>query len=362
LIVGSYLQRGAILTINARLLDVRTGKLAPGGSANVSGNQDDLLGLADRLARYLHKNLTGSDLAPEEATPADPAPPSAVKTVDLSAPRGTFEFLKTQRIASANATPNSLVLERDLDRLVKWAVTQFPKQDSAPFALTRLDAPVTRLRVLAALVKVALPPDGVTRHRFVSDYALTPDATRIPLWGKPYLAAAIEDQWWSASVPLQAIQGANWQFVCKLLEKMPLDELRPAPKPIPPRRSVKREGAEAPDPDAYTGLTLDAMGLSIERAMSPRIVDEDGNQVYPLKIEYSYDDLLERGLVSYCETERQTRRRAGERPLCIRALDVLGSSNSDLVVSREDAERIRSANRRGKFLERWAVCFLSHAQ
>ena len=62
LIVGSYLVRDGQLLINARLLDVRTGRVTPGGAANVTGSRDQMLLLVHQLAHRFHRRVTGADL------------------------------------------------------------------------------------------------------------------------------------------------------------------------------------------------------------------------------------------------------------------------------------------------------------
>ncbi len=69
LIVGSYLENGDQMIVNARLLDVETGRVAPGGGANVVGPRKDLLGLVHRLAHLLHRRITGEDFVLEGETP-----------------------------------------------------------------------------------------------------------------------------------------------------------------------------------------------------------------------------------------------------------------------------------------------------
>ena len=62
LIVGSYLVRDGQMLINARLLDVRTGRVTSGGAANVTGNRDNVLPLVHQLAHRFHKRVTGAEL------------------------------------------------------------------------------------------------------------------------------------------------------------------------------------------------------------------------------------------------------------------------------------------------------------
>lgn len=73
LIVGSYLRQDDRLLINARLLDVETGRVLPGGAATLSGESGSLLDLMHRLARQFHVHLTGEPLVLEGERREPPA-------------------------------------------------------------------------------------------------------------------------------------------------------------------------------------------------------------------------------------------------------------------------------------------------
>jgi hypothetical protein len=112
-----------------------------------------------------------------------------------------------------------------------------------------------------------------------------------------------------------------------------------------------------PEP-LYTGLIVDARALNLQRAMGPRILDTTGQVLYPDASHVPEIDFLqEHGMASYV-TEAGQARRSGPHPLILPALAVAGPGRDDLVVSREAAARILAANRRGRFLERWAVSIL----
>lgn len=123
---------------------------------------------------------------------------------------------------------------------------------------------------------------------------------------------------------------------------------------LPYDRTRRRVEVEAP----HTGLIVDASGLDLRRAMAPRILDEGGRVLYPDPEHLpDIDYLQERGLASYV-TDVRAARRSGSQPLVVRAVAVGGPGRDDLIVSQETAEQILAANRRGHFLERWAVSIL----
>lgn len=84
LIVGSYLKQGDHLLINARLLDVETGRLLPGGAVALSGESRYLLNVIHRMAHMLHFRITGE---PYVINGEGREPPGAVSVEGEEAPR-----------------------------------------------------------------------------------------------------------------------------------------------------------------------------------------------------------------------------------------------------------------------------------
>jgi TolB-like protein len=386
LIVGSYLVRDNQLILNARLLDVHTGKVAQGDAANVTGRRDSVLPLVHRLAHLFHKRMTGSDFALGNEQGDDTGPANSSDTIvpdnRSDAPlvpvkpapdkSETDRSVSTEMAAEPPAfavnlagvsygAPNAVVTEQDLASLVR--------QIAGPVAVRSLtiehpSAPVTRLRVLAALVKTLTPTLSLAAYRSVSPSHLTPDAGSLPLWGRPYVASAVERGLWPAQRPLHGGDPATWAFVRAVVTLA-------APRPpvtivvaqarqdvgLRVRTSAVIVAAplEQEVQGAYTGLVIDAHDLSVQRAMSVRILDEDGRVVYPAHGHIPDIDWLEdNGMVSYHRNGNDLPR-AGSKPLYVRALRVSGD---DFIVSNETADRILDENSRSKFLWKWSVCVL----
>jgi hypothetical protein len=124
------------------------------------------------------------------------------------------------------------------------------------------------------------------------------------------------------------------------------DRPRPRTRPAPAR--------VAP----YTGIILDAVGLDLQRAMAPRILDVSGRVLYPNGNALpGMDFLQEHGMASYV-TDIASAQRSGSDPLIVRALAVAGPGRDDLIISSEAADLLLDADRQGRFLERWAVSIL----
>ena len=92
----------------------------------------------------------------------------------------------------------------------------------------------------------------------------------------------------------------------------------------------------------YTGIIVDARGLTLQAALFPRIFDEDAEVLYaPDVVDASI--AARRGYVAYSTgvPEELTSVRVGENPLIVRARRTAGPARVDMVMRRADAARIR---------------------
>jgi len=102
----------------------------------------------------------------------------------------------------------------------------------------------------------------------------------------------------------------------------------------------------------YTGLIFDARTLSFIPSASPKILDEDGREVYGSA--YVGKDWVEKqGIVGYAKSveEAKKNQRVAGNPLVIKALKGTGANNRDLIILNEDARKIRDLAKNINFLD-----------
>jgi hypothetical protein len=114
----------------------------------------------------------------------------------------------------------------------------------------------------------------------------------------------------------------------------------------------------------YTGLIVDARGLGLQRGMSPKIYSQSGQLVYA-GVAVAYEFLQEAGIASYGqELSPELLRRIQPKgtikvsPLVVTALDVVGSTESSVIISDDDAQAILDALDTYDFLAEYSVVFL----
>jgi hypothetical protein len=106
---------------------------------------------------------------------------------------------------------------------------------------------------------------------------------------------------------------------------------------VQPKRPEKKS-------DAPTGLVVDCGGFSVEPAMAPSIVDEQGEVVYGSPYA-SRDYAVERGMVSYAKNlaAAQSNPRVAPRSLTVKGIRTSKTGPCDIVISNADAAEIRGS-------------------
>jgi len=119
---------------------------------------------------------------------------------------------------------------------------------------------------------------------------------------------------------------------------------------------VPYEDANAP---VYSGILVDARGLSLKPALFPRLVTEDDDQAYGPDFA-DPKELPRAGLVAYyaSRTEALASERVGGDPLVIRAIARAGSNDCDAVISGYDASRLHGTKADLALLAKCKVGFL----
>jgi len=106
----------------------------------------------------------------------------------------------------------------------------------------------------------------------------------------------------------------------------------------------------------YTGLVIDAQGLSVNEALSPKVLMEDGRVVY--SSEWVDPEIAQKeNVVGYVRGVKaaQTNGRVITRPLVVKALGVAGDHKTDIVISDEDAQLLHVVPENMEFLEKAKV-------
>jgi len=133
---------------------------------------------------------------------------------------------------------------------------------------------------------------------------------------------------------------------------------KPAP-PMAPALPAPDMPAPAPMPEtagAYTGLLVDARGLSARPAMSPKILDENGMEVYG-SASVSREYAIQQGMAGYAKDSEKAAQnpRVAANPFVVKATGVKGKSNTDFVIGANEANMLRDLSKTQNFMEKCRV-------
>ncbi|MCK9420436.1 MAG: LPP20 family lipoprotein [Nitrospirae bacterium] len=136
------------------------------------------------------------------------------------------------------------------------------------------------------------------------------------------------------------------------------ESLLPKTPPTPPTGLTGTLAPAAPG-QLYTGLIVDARGLGVKPAMAPKILNEDGKEVYG-SAWINRDYAVREGMVGYLKdpVQAQTNPRVTDKPLMVKAIKVAGDARVDMVITNADAAMLHSASENLSMLQKCRVIVL----
>lgn len=216
----------------------------------------------------------------------------------------------------------------------------------------------------------------------VRDYAVESDVVKTQVEGMVRGARIVKTDYLSdgtvevtVQMPLAGASGGLSQAIYPRMSEM--GAFPPAPPagyptvpPVPATPSVQTPAqpaepvapAEPAAPAApatsavYTGLVVDARGIQARPAMSPKIIDENGEEVYgSMYVDREY--AVQQGMAGYARdlTAAQTNSRVTNNPYTVKGLKAEGPGKSNIVVSNADATHLKSAAENLTFMKKCRV-------
>jgi hypothetical protein len=111
-----------------------------------------------------------------------------------------------------------------------------------------------------------------------------------------------------------------------------------------------------PASEVFTGLVIDARGIQARPAMSPKVLDENGEEVYgSMHVDREY--AVQQGMSGYARdlTAAQSNARVTNNPLTVKGVKTEGPGKSNIVISNADASQLRAAAENLTFLKKCRV-------
>jgi hypothetical protein len=124
---------------------------------------------------------------------------------------------------------------------------------------------------------------------------------------------------------------------------------------LPPASFGTQPVPKAGNP-VYTGIVFDSRGLNLRPAMAPKVLDEDGREVYGSAF-VSPEWATKYGIVGYVKDPEAAKQndRVTNNPLIVKGVKATGAGSSDLVIANADAQGLRDMSKNLSFLEQCRV-------
>jgi hypothetical protein len=107
----------------------------------------------------------------------------------------------------------------------------------------------------------------------------------------------------------------------------------------------------------YTGLIIDAKGLGVKPALMPKILDENGKEIYGSAY-VTRDFAVQYGMCGYAKTVEnamQLKDRIGANPCVIKSIKAGGANKADLIIATKDAGLVQGKAKNMSFLSECRV-------
>lgn len=254
--------------------------------------------------------------APNPNLPMAAQRATAIKAAQYDAVRNLVETIKGMYITSETTVRNAMV-ENDVIRTqVEAHVKNFKQVEGPRYMSDGSVEVVVEMPITGAISDALLPSE------FGGGYFITAGQMVCPTCGQPW----------------------------------------PQGKPVPPGVNLRQVGGTtmpAASSSVYTGLIIDCKGLGVRPAMAPKIVDEQGNEIYGSKF-VSRDWAVEIGMVGYDKDLNRARQndRVTNNPLVLKGVQASGPNKTDVVISLADAALVHQAAANQNFLDKCKVMFI----
>ena len=183
----------------------------------------------------------------------------------------------------------------------------------------------------------------------VQDGMLESDRIRTKIEGKIRRVQMVGAPRYMSDGSVNVTMKMQMREVVKVLAEDPGIEAFSPPYEI--KQTPQASGSTSTASGVFTGLLIDARGKGISPALSPKVLNEDGDVIYGFA-DVDRQFSLEQGMIGYLKDIQAARSNARikDRPFEIKALNSSGNNNSDLVISNADGVRLRQMNREQSFL------------
>lgn len=191
----------------------------------------------------------------------------------------------------------------------------------------------------------------------VKDFVISSDIIMSQVQGMVKGAQIVHQEYMSDGTVEVTMQMSLMGGFAQLILPMEIKQVESV-RPVPPvhKEPIAEPSAPKPVSEVFTGMVIDARGINARPAMAPKVLNENGEEVYGSAY-VSREFAVQQGMSGYAKdlTAAQSNPRVTNSPLTVKGLRTEGHGRSDIVISNADASRLRSASEHLAFLKKCRV-------
>lgn len=224
------------------------------------------------------------------------------------------------------------------------------KANARPMALRA--AKIDALRNLLEITK-GVQIDSATT---VKDFTVESDTINTQVNGLVQGAVEVHKEYMSDGTVEVTMRIPLYGNLAQMMIPLAIEKRKDLAPPEAPATPAPVAPATAAPPAAYTGMVVDARGIQARPAMSPRVLDEDGNEVYG-SANVDREFAVREGMSGYARdlTAAQSNQRVTANPATIKAIKTSGAGKADLIISNADAKQIKASAENASFMKKCRV-------
>jgi hypothetical protein len=224
------------------------------------------------------------------------------------------------------------------------------KANARPMALRA--AKIDALRNLLEITK-GVQVDSTTT---IKDFTVESDVINTQVNGLVKGAVVVDQQYMSDGTVEVKLRMPLYGNLAQIIIPLAIEKRKDLTPPEAPAAPAPATPAPAAPPAAYTGMVVDARGIQARPAMSPRVLDEDGNEVYG-SANVDREFAVQQGMSGYARdlNAAQSNQRVTNNPATIKAIKTSGAGKADLIISNADARQIKASAENASFMKKCRV-------
>jgi hypothetical protein len=228
-----------------------------------------------------------------------------------------------------------------------------PNPDAPNMAVKRAGAinaaKLVALRDLLATVKGMY----LSSEQTAENYMMTSDVVKTQVEGiaKAFKVVGEPKYFEDGSVEVTVEMSLNGELSDVFMKEADFDDNYP----LVPEAKYKLSDLTK-QPSVYTGIIIDCKDVQLRPALAPKIYSKSGAEIYG-SANVSKDFAVQQGMIGYLKSVDSAREnsRVTNNPLIINAIGVKGTNKTDIIISDEDAAKIKELDAKLNFLKECRV-------